>query len=107
MAGDKEKREKLVRFLDEKAFNPILRKSADDFSGEGKRKFEDVKRSTESEKNRFHEDYKSAKEVKDNYLSDLSSSAAKKKNSELEELGLPRLPEFKEEFLNLCNDLGV
>ncbi len=107
MAGDKEKKEKLVRFLDEKAFDPILRKSGDDFSGEEKKKFEDVKKSTESEKRRFHEEYKSAREVKDNYLSDLSSKTAKKKNAELEELGLPRLPEFKEEFLNLCNELGV
>ncbi len=105
--NDKDKREQLVRFLDEKAFDPILRKSEDEFSGEKKEKFQDVKKSTESEKQRFHNDYRTAKDVKDNYLSDLHSSTAKKKNNELEDLGLPRLPEFREEFMRMCDDLEV
>lgn len=104
---DEEKREKLVHFLDEKAFDPILRKSEEEFSGEQRDKFRDVKRSTENEKHRFHEEYHSAGEVKENYLSDLSSSTARKKNEELEDLGLPRLPEFKDEFMRLCDELDV
>ncbi len=95
--SDKEKREKLVKFLDQKAFDPILSKSADDYPDENKKKkFQDVKKSTESEKNRFHNEYKTAAEVKDNYLSDLDSRTAKKKNAELKELGLPTLPDLKD-----------
>jgi hypothetical protein len=107
MESDQSKRERLVRFLDEKAFDPILRKSADEFKGEMRKKFEDVKKSTENEKNRFHNDYKTAKDVKDNYLSDLQSKTAEKKTAELEDLGLPRLPQFKDEFLSLCSEIGV
>ncbi len=105
--NDEEKRRRLLQFLDKKAFEPILRRSADDYPGEKKKRFEDVKRSTESERERFHRKYRSAAEVKENYLSDLNSKTAKKKNAELEDLGLPRLPEFREEFLDLCNELQV
>ena len=58
-------------------------------------------------KQRFHDKYRSAKEVKNNYLSDLSSQTAKKKNAELADLGLPRLPQLKDEFLELCEELEV
>jgi hypothetical protein len=104
---DKEKRQKLVRFLDDKAFDPILHKSANDYSGKQRQKFEDVKRSTANEKKRFHDKYGTAEEVKRNYLSDLSSRTAKKKQKELDELRLPTLPEFRDEFLELCKKLGV
>jgi hypothetical protein len=46
-------------------------------------------------------------DVKQNYLSDLNSQTARKKNAELKELGLPRLPELKDEFLHLCEELEV
>lgn len=107
MANDRQKREKLVGFLDRKAFDPILKKSADQFSGRQREKFEDVKKSTQSEKDRFHNQYKTAKDVKDNYLSDLNSHTAKKKNAELEDLGLPTLPQFKDAFTKLCDDMEV
>jgi hypothetical protein len=106
--SEKEKREKLVRYLDRKAFNPILRSSEDDFKGRKlKEEFKNVKKSTESEKERFHNRYKTAKQVKDNYLGDLSSRTAKKKNAELKNLGLPQLPQFRDEFLKLCDKLKV
>ncbi len=108
MASDKEKREKLVRFLDQKAFNPILKKKESDFHSDNeKSKFKDIKRSTENEKKRFHDNYNTAGEVKDNYLSDLSSETAKRKNRELKQLNLPRLPDFKDEFMKLCDKLEV
>ncbi len=108
MSTDKQKREKLVHFLDQKTFDPILKKSEDDFSSENKKKkFKDVKKSTEAEQKRFHNEYKTAEEVKKNYLSDLNSSTAKRKNNELEDLGLPRLPHFKKEFLDMCQEMGV
>ena len=107
MASDEEKREELVEFLDEKAFDPILSRSASDYPEGHKREiFENVRRSTEKEKKRFHHDYPTARDVKRNYLSDLGSHVAKK-NSELEELGLPRMNQFRDEFMKLCDQLGV
>ncbi len=67
----------------------------------------DVVQSTENEKNRFHNDYRTAEDVKNNYSSDLNSQTAKKKNAELQALGLPTLPQFKDEFIRLCEALGV
>lgn len=102
------KREQLLDFLDRKAFDPIINISEDKFHSQAERsKFRDVKRSTQSEKSRFHDNYKTAQQVKENYLSDLNSRTAGKKNAELKELGLPRLPELREQFLDLCSKLGV
>lgn len=101
-----DKKEKLVALLDQAAFDPILKKSPEEFTGEKRKMYEDVRRSTENEKKRFH-GYASAEEVKRNYLSDLSSHTAKKKNEELEKLGLPRLPDLKDRFLRMCDELQV
>ncbi|MFP4164337.1 MAG: hypothetical protein ACLFQB_10505 [Chitinispirillaceae bacterium] len=108
MAQTNEAREKLVSFLDRHVFDPIINTSEDRFSNEReKSKFRDVLKSTKSEKSRFHERYPTARDVKKNYLSDLNSRTAQKKNAELRELHLPQLPQFKEEFLDLCDRLGV
>lgn len=101
-------KDRLVKFLDEKAFDPVLRKNKDDYSSDAdKEKFEDVKRATEKEKQRFHENYSSAEEVKENFLRDLSSDPAKAIHEKEHELNLPTLPELKEEFLQLCEELNV
>jgi hypothetical protein len=101
-------REELITFLDRKVFDPILHRSRESFRSDAdKRKFDDVKRSTESEKRRFHDDYHSASDVRANYLSDLTSEVGKRKTHELEQLELPTLPQVKSEFLDLCRKLGV
>lgn len=48
-----ENNEQLVRWLDRHAFEPVLRKSADDYSGTDRDKYEHVRRATDSEKSRF------------------------------------------------------
>lgn len=107
MASDREKREKLVGFLKEKAFEPVLKASEKKYkTDKEKEKLHDVQQSTQSELERF-EKYGSAKDVKENYLSDLNSSTAKKINNELKELDLPRLPDLKDEFLELCEKMEV
>jgi hypothetical protein len=67
---------------------------------------ENLKKISENEKERFR-NYNTPGDIRDNYLSDLSSQTAKKKNAELQELNLPRLPDFKDQFLELCDKLGV
>lgn len=102
-----EKREKLLDFLDKKAFDPVLQASPDRFEGRERDMYKDVRRSTESEKKRFHDDYRTARDVRDNYMSDLTSETGKRKTHELEQLRLPALSHFRQEFQQLCNDLGV
>lgn len=100
--------EKLVHLLDEQVSHPVLNRSEDDFSSQDKKeKFRDVKRSTESEKSRFHDEHTGARDVRNNYLSDPSSDAGRKKDRELEDLGLPTLPDVRDEFMELCDKLGV
>jgi hypothetical protein len=103
MSGPKEK---LVKFLERRVFDPIL--SASD-SGKGeaeKRKLEHVKDATRSEKERF-ENYGSAAEVRRMFHDDLSSAPAKKIHEDSKQLGLPTLPDVKADFDQLADSLGV
>jgi hypothetical protein len=96
-------KQKLLHFLDQHVFNPILRASADRYSDADQRKLKDVQDRTKSEQERFR-GYQSAREVIDNYKSDLHSSTAKRVNSELEKLKLPTLPSVKDDFLKLAGE---
>jgi hypothetical protein len=108
MAEQDPKIKELIEFLDRKIFDPIIYMSEENLKAEEKKnKFRDIQQSAQNEKNRFHTQYKTAEDIKKYYLSDLSSKIAKKKNAELEELGLPRLPEFHDDFMKLCEKLGV
>lgn len=107
MSTAKDKRKKLLDFIDKKAFDVILKTSPDKFNGKDKEKFEEILKKTENEKNKFHESYKTAKEVKENFLANTHSKPAQKLNKELEHLKLPTLPEIKDEFEELCKKLDV
>ncbi len=61
-----------------------------------------MQESTRSEKARFHA-YRSAQDIRDNYMSDLHSETAKRINKELRHLKLPRLPDVKDDFLQLAD----
>ena len=106
MSRDKN-REELVKFIDSKAFDSILKASPERFSKQDREKFEYVKKKTENEKKKFHDDYTTARDVKDNYLDNVRSDAAGKINKDLEHLGLPTLPRLKDEFMALCGKLGI
>jgi hypothetical protein len=99
MANKKE----LLRFLDGRVFNPILKTSPDHYGEADRRKLKDVQDRTRSEKERFHH-YSSAREIVDNYKSDLHSSTAKRVNSELQKLKLPTLPSVEDDFLKRAGD---
>lgn len=104
---DEGKRKELLKFLNQKVFDPILRALPEDYKSEDlKGKLSNVKRRTESEKHLFHE-FQTAEEVKKNYLADLDFRTAKKIDHELDELKLPSLTKVKEEFLRLCEKLRV
>jgi hypothetical protein len=101
-------REKLIRFLNRRAFEPVLRASPDDYPSEADRALlDDVKRRTESEQKRYRERYHTAEDVRTNFLRDLGSEPAKKVHAELRRLKLPALPDLEDDFLQLCDELGV
>jgi hypothetical protein len=104
---DEGKRKELLKFLNQKVFDPILRALPEDYESEDlKKKLSNVKRHTESEKHLFHE-FQTAEEVKKNYLANMDFRTAKKIDHELDELKLPSLPKVKDEFLGLCEKLRV
>lgn len=105
--GDKEKRKRLVGFIDNKVFDPIMKANPDKFSEKDRETVEKLIKDTKDEKELFHKDYSSAKEVKNNYLQNTSSRAGKKVNKQLQDLGLPSLAGYKDEFKELCNRLDV
>jgi hypothetical protein len=107
MAADQNAREKLVQFLDQKAFDPILRARPDRYSGTDREKLEHVQDATERTKQRYHHDYTSAAEVCARFRDDLTSSSAQRVQRELGQLGLPTLHDIEDEFEALCRDAGV
>jgi hypothetical protein len=107
MGPDDRKREELLKFLNQKVFDPILRALPEDYKSEDlKKKLNDVKKRNESEKHIFHE-LQTAEQVKKNYLADLDFRTARKTDYELDELKLPSLTKVKDEFLRLCEKLKV
>lgn len=104
----KNKRDQLINLIEQKVFKPIVNKKESAFrTKDRKAKFRDLKKSTESEMERFHRRYKTAADVKDNYYNNLNTKTAKKKNKEAKELGLPQLIDIKEDFDKLCDKLNI
>ena len=103
----KDNRKQLLDFINKKAFDPILKAKPNKFKEEEREVLEDLQRKTENEKKQFEEEYTTAEEIKKNYLSNVHSKAAAKVNDQLQKLGLPTLPEHKDEFMELCEKLGI
>ena len=90
-------KEDLVRFLDQRVFDPILKASPDKYNQKQQEDLRYVQDRTRSEKERYAK-YGSADEVVRMYKDDLNSENAKPVNNRLRELGLPRLVDVKDEF---------
>ncbi len=100
-------KEKLVDFLEQRAFRPVLDKRPDDYSSQSdKRKLVDVQRATRSEVDRYRHRYTSARDVIDNYKDDLTSEPAKEVDRELNDLGLPTLRDIEPQFRKKVEELG-
>ncbi len=106
--ADDNKRQQLLDFLDQRAFDPVLNASPDQYDSENlKHKLADVKSTTRSTKKRYHESYTTAEDVYNNFISDLSSDAADKVQADLRDLDLPTLDSIKKEFERKAHELGV
>lgn len=100
-------KEKLVDFLDKKAFRPILEAAPDRYEVGERDMLAHVQKATRREQERYHKEYRSAEEVRQRFREDLDSEPARRVNRELEHLGLPTLPSIEPEFERLCGTLGV
>jgi hypothetical protein len=103
--GQQDARQRLVHFLEERTFRPVLRADPHKYPANRQDRLKDVQHRTESEVERFH-NYRSADEVVTNFRRDLSSDAAKKVHHELAQLGLPTLHDVREQFEELARQLG-
>jgi hypothetical protein len=94
----------LLEYLDKHVFHPILYASERDIHGNKEREdLIDLKKRTEQEKARFH-GYDSAEKIVAMYKDDLHSEKARPINARLQDFGLPRLVDVKDDFLKLAGE---
>lgn len=99
-------KDKLVDWLERRAFNPVLRADPKDYPEKEHDKLKQVQDKTRIELERFR-GYGSAKEVLVNFKRDLGSTPARKVHRDLEELGLPTLNSLRGEFEELADSVGA
>src|SRR5260370_12586852 len=100
------KKAELVRFLEERAFKPVLNAKPKGRSEAEQKKLDHVQKATHAEIGRFR-NYGSAQEVVTNFRRDLDSEPAKRIHSELRSLGLPTINDVRDEFERRGQELGV
>jgi hypothetical protein len=100
------KKDELVRFLDERAFKPVLNAKPKGRSEAEQKKLEHVQKATRAEIDPFY-NYGSAQEVVTNFKRDLDSEPAKRVHAELRSLGLPTINDTREDFEKRAEQLGV
>ncbi|HEX9535870.1 MAG TPA: hypothetical protein VF924_10385 [Stellaceae bacterium] len=100
------KKDELVRFLEERAFKPVLNAKPKGRSEAEQKKLDHVQKATHAEIGRFR-NYGSAQEVVTNFRRDLDSEPAKRIHSELRSLGLPTINDVRDEFERRAEELGV
>src|ERR1700710_114718 len=103
--ADSGRKEKLIHFLEEKAFLPVVRADASNYANDKWEQLKDLQQRTQREIERFR-GYRSADEVVVNFKRDLSSQPAKKVHQQLKDLGLPSLPDVREDFESLAGKLS-
>ena len=94
-------KQELLDFLDKHVFLRILHASERDLGTKQREDLEDLKQRTQAEMGRFH-GYDSAEKIVQMYKDDLHSEAAKPVNARLQDLGLPRLVEVRDECLKIA-----
>jgi hypothetical protein len=99
MAG----KEELLGFLDKHVFQPILQKSERELGIREREDLKDLKQRTLDEMGRFH-GYNSAEQIVEIYKNEITQESARPVNARLQDFGLPRLVDVKDEFLRLAGE---
>ena len=102
-------REQLLRFLDERVFQPPLAAQPLAYStADVERKLlKTVQKRVHDSRTRYVADYASAGDVKTNFVQDLNSKAGRALASDMWQLKLTRFEDVQPAFLALCQQLGV
>lgn len=101
-----DKQRQLVRWLERRAWNPILRASPDDYAEADRKRLQRVQRKTEAQRERYR-GYQSAGQLRQEFQDDLHSQAAKSTNADLRKLDLPTQRDVADDFLKTADRLGV
>lgn len=88
----------LLALLDKHVFHPTLNAREDRYDEKQRKELRDLQRRTEEEKARFH-GFDSAERIVSVYREEISSETARPMNAKLKDLGLPTLPDVREQFL--------
>ena len=101
-------REHLLRFLDERVFQPTLAAQPLAYStGEERKLLKSVQKRVHESRTRYVADYASAGDVKANFLQDLHSKPGQALASDMWQLKLTRFEDVQPAFLELCQQLGI
>jgi hypothetical protein len=91
----------LLTLLDKHVFHPTLNAREDRYDEKHRKELRDLQRRTEEEKARFH-GYDSAERIVTVYREEIGSETARPMNARLKDLGLPTLPDVREQFLRVA-----
>lgn len=103
--NDPDKRRLLLKFLTERVFHPIL--DAPPRRGLDAAFFREAQNRVRNTWARYPEKYPTARAVKAAFVSDLQSPVGKQLAEMLQWLNLPRFEDIRDEFLRLCEELGI
>lgn len=101
-----QRKQKLIDFLEQRAWQPVLRASPDRFGESDQQRLERVKQKTRAQQERYR-NYQSAGQVRQEFQDDLTSDPAKRVNSDLRKLRLPTQRDVANDFFSLADQLGV
>jgi hypothetical protein len=101
-------REELLRFLDERVFQPALAAQPLAYSTADEMKLlKTVQKRVHESRTRYIADYASAADVKANFVQDLHSKPGQALASDMWQLKLTRFEDVQPAFLALCQRLGI
>lgn len=105
MDHQKEKVKRLVDFLDQKVFNPIMEARPELYSSEREqKKLEYVKKFTSTEIEHFHCKENSPEQIRDMFFRELYYETSGVLGKDREDLELPRFLEIREVFMGLFEE---
>jgi len=103
---DDDVRRRLIGFLDEHVFNPVLKAQADKFSADKQPRLLEAQKTMRRERERVQA-CPSAFEVYRMFEYEVSSEETRKLRGVLRDLGLPTLEDVWLDFVQMAGDLGL
>lgn len=97
---------RLVSFLDEHVFDPVLRARAEDLPAGKRAALLEMQQAMRRERTRFH-GYSSAAQVYREFHDDVNSQDERARQRTLHDLGLPTLADVRIDFEQMARDLEL